>query len=189
MSASFALANCAYRARHSAWRLAYSPLEETAWPSGQRFGLAIRRSRVRVQLYPHAGFALGRLQFRSSATLVNGQLVASSLQEGSLVRASFWRPLAWGKVTSDAFEYNICACHFLSLSLHLLCSYWIVSTQRKGRNWKINSPRAGSLFLARWRQKCFWIEHKPAYRQGSLQYHFLHWSTNSALWPLPYACA
>ena len=52
-----ALAKCAYRARHSAWRLAYSPLEEVAWPSGQRFGLAIRPSRVRVQLYPHAGFA------------------------------------------------------------------------------------------------------------------------------------
>ena len=85
MSASFALANCAYRARHSAWRLAYSPLEEAAWPSGQRFGLAIRRSRVRVPFYPHAGFALGRLQFRSSATLLNGQLVAFSLRAGSLV--------------------------------------------------------------------------------------------------------
>ena len=39
----------------------------------------------------HAGFALGRLQFRSSATLVNGQLVASSLRAGSLVRASSGR--------------------------------------------------------------------------------------------------
>ena len=56
---------CAYRARHFARRLAYSPLEEAAWPSAQRFGLAIRRSRVRVPLYPHARFALGRLQFRS----------------------------------------------------------------------------------------------------------------------------
>ena len=90
-----------------------------------------------------------------------------------LAQVEFWRPLAWGKVTSDAFEYNICACHFLSLSLHLLCSYWIVSTQRKGRNWKINSPRAGSLFLARWRKKFSGLStSEPACRQGSLQYHF-----------------
>ena len=34
--------------------------EEAAWPSGQRVGLAIRRSRVRVPLWPLAGFALGR---------------------------------------------------------------------------------------------------------------------------------
>ena len=34
--------------------------EEAAWPSGQRDGLAIRRSRVRVPFWPLAGFVLGR---------------------------------------------------------------------------------------------------------------------------------
>ena len=47
------------------------------WPSGQRVGLAIRRSRVRVPLWPFAGFGLGRPEFISSARLVNSQLVAS----------------------------------------------------------------------------------------------------------------
>ena len=42
-----------------------------AWPSCQRVGLAIRRSRVRVQLLPLAGFVLGRPEFISSATLVD----------------------------------------------------------------------------------------------------------------------
>ena len=51
--------------------------KEAAWPSGQRVGLAIRRSRVRVPLWPLAGFVLGRPEFRSSATLVNSQPVAS----------------------------------------------------------------------------------------------------------------
>ena len=46
------------------------------WPSGQRVGLAIRRSRVRVPLWPLAGFVLGRSEFKFSATLVNSQLVA-----------------------------------------------------------------------------------------------------------------
>ena len=46
------------------------------WPSGQRVGLAIRRSRVRVPLWPLAGFVLGRSKFKFSATLVNSQLVA-----------------------------------------------------------------------------------------------------------------
>ena len=46
------------------------------WPSGQRVGLAIRRSRVRVPLWPLAGFVLGRPKFKFSATLVNSQLVA-----------------------------------------------------------------------------------------------------------------
>ena len=49
---------------------------EAAWPSGQRVGLAIRRSRVRVPLWPLAGFVLGRPEFKFSATLVNSQLVA-----------------------------------------------------------------------------------------------------------------
>ena len=51
--------------------------QEAAWPSGQRVGLAIRRSRVRVPLWPLAGFVLGRPEFISSATLVNSQLAAS----------------------------------------------------------------------------------------------------------------
>ena len=46
------------------------------WPSDQRVGLAIRRSRVRVPLWPLAGFVLGLSEFKFSATLVNSQLVA-----------------------------------------------------------------------------------------------------------------
>ena len=49
---------------------------EAAWPSGQRVGLAIRPSRVRVPLWPLAGFMLCRPEFKFSATLVNSQLVA-----------------------------------------------------------------------------------------------------------------
>ena len=49
---------------------------EAAWPSGQRVGLAIQRSRVRVLLWPLAGFVLGHPEFKFSATLVNSQLVA-----------------------------------------------------------------------------------------------------------------
>ena len=50
---------------------------EAAGPSGQRVGLAIRRSRVRLPLWPLAGFVLGCPELKSSATLVNSQLVAS----------------------------------------------------------------------------------------------------------------
>ena len=39
--------------------------------------LAMRRSRVPVPLWPLAGFVFGRLEFKSSAALVNSQLVAS----------------------------------------------------------------------------------------------------------------
>ena len=49
---------------------------EAAWPSGQRVGLAIQRSRVRFPLWPLAGFVLGRPEFKFSAMLVNSQLVA-----------------------------------------------------------------------------------------------------------------
>ena len=52
-------------------------IREAAWPSGQRVRLEIRRSRVRVPLWPLAGFVLGRPKFKSSATFVNSQLVAS----------------------------------------------------------------------------------------------------------------
>ena len=52
---------------------------EAAWPSCQRVGLAIRRSRVRVPLWPLAGFVLGRPEFKFSTTLVNSQLVAFCL--------------------------------------------------------------------------------------------------------------
>ena len=58
--------------KEAAW-----PSGEAAWPSGQRVGLAIQRSRVRVPLWPLAGFVLGRPEFEFSATLVNSQLVAS----------------------------------------------------------------------------------------------------------------
>ena len=50
-------------------------LLEAAWPIGQRVGLAIQRSRVLVPLWLLAGFVLGRPEFKSSATLVNSQLV------------------------------------------------------------------------------------------------------------------
>ena len=57
------------------------PLSYPAWaeakPSGQCIGLAIRRSPARVPLRRLARFVLGRLEFKSSATLVNSQLVAS----------------------------------------------------------------------------------------------------------------
>ena len=49
----------------------------TPWTSGQRVGLAIRRSRVQVPLWPLDGFVLGRTEFKFSAMLVNSQLVAS----------------------------------------------------------------------------------------------------------------
>ena len=58
---------------------------EAAWPSGQRFGLAISRCRVRVPLWPLAGFVLSRPKFRFSATLVNSQLVAASCRLGFLL--------------------------------------------------------------------------------------------------------
>ena len=38
--------------------------EGAAWLSGQLVGLAIRRSRVRVPLWPLAGFVLGRPEFK-----------------------------------------------------------------------------------------------------------------------------
>ena len=46
----------------------FNVYEEAAWPSGQRVGLVIRWSRVRVPLWPLAGFALGRPEFKFSAT-------------------------------------------------------------------------------------------------------------------------
>ena len=57
-------------------RVPFRGFREAAWPSGQRVGLASRRSRVRVQLWPPAGFVLGRPEFKFSATLVNSQLDA-----------------------------------------------------------------------------------------------------------------
>ena len=47
----------------------------TAWPDGERVALEIRRSQVRVPLWRLGGFVLGRPEFRSSATLINSQLV------------------------------------------------------------------------------------------------------------------
>ena len=46
-------------------------LLEAAWPSCQRVGLAIQRSRVRFPLWPLAGFVLGRPEFKSLTALVN----------------------------------------------------------------------------------------------------------------------
>ena len=50
-------------------------LWEAAWLSGWSAGLAIQQSRVRVSPWPLAGFVLGCPEFKSSATLVNSQLV------------------------------------------------------------------------------------------------------------------
>ena len=62
--------------------------EETAWPSGQRFGLAIWRSRVRILLWSLAGFVLGFPEFKSEATLVKNQLF-SSFHLGILILLCF----------------------------------------------------------------------------------------------------
>ena len=44
------------------------------WPSGQRIGHTVQRSRVLVPLRSLAAFVLGRSEFTSSARLVNSQL-------------------------------------------------------------------------------------------------------------------
>ena len=46
-----------------------------AWSSGKRAGLVIRKPQVQVSLSPRAGFVLGSPEFKSSAMLVNSQLV------------------------------------------------------------------------------------------------------------------
>ena len=52
---------------------------EAAWLSGQRNGLTIWQSCVQVLLWPLTGFVLSHPEFRSLATPVNSQLVASCL--------------------------------------------------------------------------------------------------------------
>ena len=60
--------------------------KKAAWPSGQRVGLAIRRSQVRVLLWRIAGVALSCLEFKSSPTLVHvNSQVAASCQLGFLI--------------------------------------------------------------------------------------------------------
>ena len=64
---------------------------EAVWPSCQRVGLALWRSRVRVALSLLAGFVLGYLEFKLSATLVNSQRVAScKLTFLILLRSYIW---------------------------------------------------------------------------------------------------
>ena len=58
---------------------------EAVSPSGQCVGLAIWRSRVRVAVSLLAGFVLGYLEFKLSATLVNSQRVASSCKLSFLI--------------------------------------------------------------------------------------------------------
>ena len=53
--------------------------DEAAWPSGWSAGLAIRKTRVQVPFWPLAGFAHGSPNFKSSAMLVNSQLVCFRL--------------------------------------------------------------------------------------------------------------
>ena len=52
-------------------------IKKVAWPSGQRVGLAIGRSWVLVPLWRLSGFVFGCSELKSSASLVNSQLVAS----------------------------------------------------------------------------------------------------------------
>ena len=54
------------------------------WPSGQRLGLAMWWSRVRARFSHFPGFVLGHSELKSSATLVNSQLIAS-FQLGFLI--------------------------------------------------------------------------------------------------------
>ena len=67
-----------------------------AWPSGQRVGLAIPRSRVRVTLWPLAGFVLGRPVLKSSATLIDSQLGASCQLEFLILLCCIWIILSAG---------------------------------------------------------------------------------------------
>ena len=60
-------------------------MREREWPSGQRVGLAIRRSRVRVPLWTLAGFVLGCPELKSSVTLVNTSQLVASCQLGFLI--------------------------------------------------------------------------------------------------------
>ena len=53
--------------------------------TGQCVGLTIRQSRVRFLLWPLAGFVLNCSKFKSSATLVNSQLVQPPSQLGFLI--------------------------------------------------------------------------------------------------------
>ena len=55
--------------------VASSQIGRAARLGGQRIGLAIRRSWVRVPRWQLAGFVLGRPEIKSSATLVNSRLV------------------------------------------------------------------------------------------------------------------
>ena len=52
-------------------------IREAVWSRGQHVRLAIRWSPVQVPLLPLAAFVLGHPKFKSSARLVNSQLVAS----------------------------------------------------------------------------------------------------------------
>jgi len=92
----------------SPWRLRKEKLEEEAWPSSQRVRLAIRRSQVRVPLWPLAGFVVGRRQFRSSATLINSQLVASC-QLGFLILLCCIRIICF-----QVFEWSACKTGWIS---------------------------------------------------------------------------
>ena len=42
-----------------AWPSSFYPYQEAAWPSGQHVRLEIQQPRVRVLLWPLAGFVLG----------------------------------------------------------------------------------------------------------------------------------
>ena len=75
---------------------------EVVWPSGQRAGLAIWRTHVRVPLWRLAGFVLVYPEFKSSATLVNSQLAASCQME-LLILLCFIRIICF-----QVFEWSAC---------------------------------------------------------------------------------
>ena len=102
-------------------------LKEGAWPSGQRVGLAIRWSPVRVPLWPLAGFVRGRRKLRSSAMLVNSQLVVSC-QLGSLNRY-----VAFDLFVSKHFSDTQLRSHYsnICLSLFQCCFVMVFRWERK----------------------------------------------------------
>ena len=50
---------------------------EATWLRGQRVGLAIQQSQIHIPLWPLAGFVLSLPEFKSTATLLISQPVAS----------------------------------------------------------------------------------------------------------------
>ena len=79
----------------------------SSWPSGQYVKLAIQQSRVWVPLWPLSGFVLSHTEFKSLATLVNSQLVATCQLEFLILFLSIWvlcLQTSW--ITKCTFHYK-----------------------------------------------------------------------------------